>query len=131
MATVMDLTRTYLHLNHGRADELVGGDSFWARVSGGELPLPGWLVASFEFDPADGVAGGSSEMHPNGDELHVCVSGAMRAVLEHDGAPEVIDFGAGETCLIRRGTWHRLEAREPSRIVSLTFGEGTQQRPSR
>jgi hypothetical protein len=58
----------------------------------------------------------------------VCVSGAMRAVLEHDAGPEVIDFVAGETCLIRRGVWHRLEAREPSRIVSMTFGEGTRHR---
>jgi mannose-6-phosphate isomerase-like protein (cupin superfamily) len=130
MATPMDLRTTYLHLHQGRAEELAGGDSFWVRVSSGELPLPGWLVASFVFDPADGVAGGSSEMHPNGDELHVCVSGAMRAVLERAGAQEVVDFAAGETCLIRRGTWHRLEAREPSRIVSLTFGEGTVHRPA-
>jgi hypothetical protein len=42
----------------------------------------------------------------------------------------VIEFAAGQACLIPRGTWHRLVQRQPSRIVSLTFGEGTEHRPS-
>ena len=129
MATAIDLTRTYLHLHDGRANLMAGGDSFWERVGGGGPALPGWLVAAFEFAPSGNGAEGASEMHPNGDELHVCVSGAMRAVLEHDdGELEAIDFAAGETCLVPRGVWHRLEAGEPSRIVSVTFGEGTRHR---
>lgn len=89
---------------------------------------PGGLVAGFEFAPD--AAPGHSEMHPRGDEVHVCVSGAMTAVLEHADGEQRIDFDAGQTCMIPRGTWHRLVARQPSRVVSLTFGEGTEHRPT-
>lgn len=132
MSAALDLTTTYLHLRHGRADPMTGGARFWERVTSGELALPGWLVASFELGPASGGAdAGYSEMHPNGDEVHVCLYGAVSAVLERDAGDDVIDFAAGQTCLVPQGTWHRLVARESSRIVSLTFGEGTQSRPAR
>jgi len=48
-------------------------EGFWAGVASGARPLPGWLVAMFEWSAdSDGVAGGHSEVHPNGDEIHVC-----------------------------------------------------------
>lgn len=129
MDAKLDLTRTYLHLDHGRAEAMTVDETFWDRVISGALPLPGWLVAMFEFPGAgEGDTAGDSEMHPNGDELHVCVSGSMSAVLEHDGGTQVVDFPAGQSCLIPRGVWHRLVAKEPSRILSLTFGEGTEHR---
>lgn len=129
MNETMDLRRTYLHLHGGRAEPMTVDESFWPDVISGARPLPGWLVAMFEFSPAD--EGGHSEVHPNGDELHVCLSGSMRAVLEHDDGDKVVDFTVGETCLIPRGSWHRLVAKEPSRVVSLTFGEGSEHRPAR
>jgi mannose-6-phosphate isomerase-like protein (cupin superfamily) len=132
METTLDLSETYLHLERGRAEAMPVDERFWERVISGQQPLPGWLVASFEFPSAICAGGaGHSERHPNGDEIHVCVSGAMAAVLEHDKSDEVIEFAAGQTCLIPRGTWHHLVPRKPSRIVSLTFGEGTEHRPAR
>jgi mannose-6-phosphate isomerase-like protein (cupin superfamily) len=131
MDTVLDLSETFLHLERGRAEAMPVDERFWERVISGQKPLPGWLVASFEFPCATEDGEGHSERHPSGDEIHVCVSGAMAAVLEHDDGEEVIEFSHGQTCLIPRGTWHRLVARQPSRIVSLTFGEGTEHRPAR
>lgn len=127
MNPVLNLTTTYLHLQEGRAEPMPVDAAFWDEVISGARPLPGWLVASFEFPEASGD-GGHSECHPNGDEFHVCVAGAMSAVLEHPEGDEVVDFAEGQTCLVPRGTWHRLVARKPSRIVSLTFGEGTEHR---
>ncbi|MQA11123.1 MAG: cupin domain-containing protein [Pseudonocardiaceae bacterium] len=125
----MNLTGTYLHLHQGRAEAMKVDQDFWPRVMSGALPLPGWLVAMFEFPSAGQPSEpGPSERHPSGDEVHLCVSGAMSAVLEHPSGDEVIDFSAGECCVIPRGTWHRLVAREPSRIVAVTFGEGTEHR---
>ncbi|MGH3504384.1 MAG: hypothetical protein ACRDQA_26310, partial [Nocardioidaceae bacterium] len=78
MSTVLNLDQTYLHLESGRAEALTVDDDFWERVISGALPLRGWLVAVFEFAAASPPSdGGSSEVHPNGDE--------------------VVDFRAGET----------------------------------
>lgn len=132
MDTAFDLAKTYLHLHDGRAERMEADETFWERVISGARPLPGWLVACFEFPTAtDATAGGHSEVHPNGDEIHTCVDGAMTAVLEHPEGYETIDFDAGQSCLVPSGVWHRLVARKPSRIVSLTFGEGTEHRPAR
>lgn len=128
MSSILDLTKTYLHLERGQAEAMQVDEWFWDDVISGALPLPGWLVATFDFPAASDGEGGFSEQHPHGDEVHACVSGAMSAVLEYRDDDEVVEFSAGQTCVIPRGTWHRLVAREPSRIISLTFGKGTQHR---
>ena len=80
--------------------------------------------------PQEGAAG-HSEVHPRGDEIHLCISGAMTAVLEHDGGRESrVDFGAGQVCVIPAGRWHRLEASLDSQLLSITFGEGSEHRPA-
>jgi mannose-6-phosphate isomerase-like protein (cupin superfamily) len=126
----IDPRNTYLHLENGYAEALPADERFWPSVMSGELRLDGWLVGSFESNP--GVVGQHSEIHPNGDEVHLCQVGAMSAILEHDDGDEVIDFDPGEVCLIPAGVWHRLEAREPnSRVFTLTFGQGTEHRSSK
>lgn len=131
MVEHFNLTSTYLHLDGGTAERMPVDETFWPRVISGERPLPGWLVASFEFAATDvDAASAHSEVHPHGDEIHICVDGAMTAVLERPGGQALVDFGPGESCLVPAGVWHRLVAREPSRIVSLTFGDGTQHRPA-
>jgi len=123
------LTSTYVHLDGGAAERMAVDETFWARVISGARPLPGWLLASFEFSATDSdTATQHSEVHPHGDEIHICVDGAMSAVLERSEGDEQIDFGVGEACLVPAGVWHRLVARKPSRIVSLTFGEGSRHR---
>lgn len=129
MAETFNLTSTYLHLDGGTAERMRVDEAFWTRVISGERPLPGWLVASFEFTNPDlDPASAHSEVHPRGDEIHICVEGAMTAILERPDGQEQVDFTVGETCLVPAGVWHRLVARKPSRIVSLTFGDGTQHR---
>jgi mannose-6-phosphate isomerase-like protein (cupin superfamily) len=129
MVDTFSLTSTYVHLDGGTAERIPVDETFWPRVISGERPLPGWLVASFEFADTDPDAPTShSEVHPRGDEIHICLEGAMTAILEHAEGLEKIDFTVGESCLVPAGTWHRLIAREPSRIVSLTYGDGSQHR---
>lgn len=128
MSNVTDLQSSYFHLLDNRAESMPGGAAFWARVSSGDLPLPGWLVAHFEFPDADDISGGHSEVHPNGDELLICLAGSMTAVFEAPGGDEQVDFAAGQVCAIPAGTWHRVAPNEPSRMLSLTFGDGTEMR---
>ncbi|MBV8951615.1 MAG: cupin domain-containing protein [Actinobacteria bacterium] len=123
----VDPDTTYLHLTGGHAETLPVDERFWPSVMSGELRLDGWLVGSFAWQPG---AEGHSEVHPGGDEVHLCQSGAMSAVLEHPDGEEIVDFDGGELFVIPAGVWHRLEARRPSRVFTMTFGEGTEHRPS-
>lgn len=128
MAAPIEPTTTYLQLAGGLAEVLQVDDEFWLSVMSGERPLNGWLVTGSAQTP--GAGGGHSEVHLKGDEVHLCQTGAMEAVFEHADGEEVIAFGPGEVCVISAGVWHRLRTVEPSRVLSLTFGRGTEHRPS-
>lgn len=116
-------------LTDGRAEALVADESFWPSVMAGQRDLDGWLVAGYAYEQT--ASSDSAEVHPAGDELHLCQSGAMSAVLERETGDEVVDFDAGQCCVIPAGVWHRLRARAPSRVFTLTFGKGTEHRQAR
>ncbi|MDQ2726703.1 MAG: cupin domain-containing protein [Actinomycetota bacterium] len=126
-----DPATTFVHLHGGRAEVMPVDEQFWPTVISGQRPLPGWLMtaSSWAADPAV-AAGGHSEVHPHGDEVHLCISGAMTAVLEGDEGERRVDFDAGQVCVIPAGVWHRLEASQDSRVLSVTFGEGSEHRPA-
>lgn len=132
-ASAFDPATTYVHLHGGEAERLVVDENFWPAVISGERPLGGWLGGLFDYvPPGPGEpATTHSESHPNGEELHVCMSGAVTIVLEHDNGDEQIELRPGRAFVIPKGVWHRLEASEPSQVFTLTFGEGTEHRPSR
>jgi mannose-6-phosphate isomerase-like protein (cupin superfamily) len=54
----------------------------------------------------------------------------MTAVLDHDDAKRRGHLEAGQVCVIPAGVWHRLEASQDSRVVSIMFGEGSEHRPA-
>ena len=89
---------------------------------------PGWLVTEYEMtNDMD-----SSEMHPDGDELHYVASGELDLVLESDddaGTDQVVHLTAGTSAVVPRGVWHRFVVHQPARAVAVTFGRGTQHRP--
>jgi mannose-6-phosphate isomerase-like protein (cupin superfamily) len=74
------------------------------------------------------------ELHPDGDELLYLVSGHVDVILDdgdqdHVGTERVVSVRAGEAFLVPRGVWHRVELREPSRLVHITPGPGDGHRP--
>jgi len=109
---------------------------FWNQLMSGEYDdevvekvaeASGWLVAA--YDMTDDMQ--SSEMHPDGDELHYLVSGQLDLVLEHDDGDEVVALRAGVSASVPKGVWHRFVVREPAHGLAITFGRGTQHRPLR
>jgi mannose-6-phosphate isomerase-like protein (cupin superfamily) len=123
----------FLAANQSRPIDVPVGD-FWAQLMSGDHADPvvaevstadGWLVTSYEM--AESMS--SSEMHPDGDELHYLVSGALDLVLEHDDRDdEVVELRAGDGAMVAKGVWHRFVVREPALGVAMTFGRGTQHR---
>lgn len=65
----------------------------------------------------------------NGDEIVCLNEGAVTFVLEQDGAHRELHIDRiGEFVIVPQGTWHTARVGEPSRMLFITAGEGTQHR---
>ncbi|NJP09082.1 MAG: cupin domain-containing protein [Leptolyngbyaceae cyanobacterium RU_5_1] len=70
------------------------------------------------------------EMHPAGEELVCLLSGQVDLILKQDGAENKVCLNTpGAYVLVPRGTWHTARVHEPSSMLFITAGEGTQNRP--
>jgi mannose-6-phosphate isomerase-like protein (cupin superfamily) len=122
----IDPSQTYVFLApDGSSEQSQGGDAFW---SGPDLARfgQGWLVSEFECE-ADWP---SWEMHPNGDEFVYLLSGDATFQLELEGGVRSVRMKGRGAVVVPRGTWHTAKVSAPSRVLFVTFGEGTQHRPA-
>jgi mannose-6-phosphate isomerase-like protein (cupin superfamily) len=118
----IDLSETYLHIEKRKATALPVDDTFWSEIAGRKELQPGWLMGMFHVTESPN----GKEMHPLGDEILLLVSGAMDVILELPEGDKVIPLRAGGACLVPKGVWHRQRIKEPTTMVFLTAGEGTQ-----
>lgn len=71
------------------------------------------------------------EMHPAGDEVVCLLSGEADMVLELGGGQSVTRLRQpGAYVLVPKGTWHTARTQVPTRMLFVTPGEGTQNRPA-
>jgi mannose-6-phosphate isomerase-like protein (cupin superfamily) len=124
-----DLQNTYLRLRPDCSiEKLPVDEKFWPRLIGGELGdfHHEYLVTSHSHS-ADWP---NWEMHPNGDEIVALMSGAATMILEApDGQRrDVVLNRPGSYAFVPRGTWHTAQVREPTTMLFITPGEGTQHR---
>ncbi len=69
------------------------------------------------------------EMHPEGHELVLCVSGALTLHQElPSGERSSIELGAGEYVINEPGTWHTADVIGEATAVFVTAGWGTEVR---
>ncbi|NNG05031.1 MAG: cupin domain-containing protein [Inquilinus sp.] len=119
----LDPTATYVHLPDGGAALPVPvTETFWSELASGARDYPGRLMTA--YDVAADMA--HWEVHPDGDEVLVLLSGAVDLVF--DGA-DAVALEAGSVCVVPAGMWHRFLVRQPGRMVAVTAGEGTRHRP--
>ena len=59
------------------------------------------------------------EMHPDGDELLILISGSLRLLVD-DRSPVTVD--PGDAFVVPKGEWHRVEILSPVRLVFVTPG---------
>lgn len=80
------------------------------------------LVSCHEFDSDWGVW----EIHPNGDELVLLMSGCVTLVLDRpDGQVSVTLEKPGSYVIVPRDTWHTAKTSQSTRLLFMTPGEGT------
>jgi quercetin dioxygenase-like cupin family protein len=69
------------------------------------------------------------EMHPQGEELVVCIHGRMTLIQEVDGQEVRVELQAGEAIINPRGVWHTADVEAEAAALFVTAGVGTQIRP--
>ena len=110
----------------GRAEIVPGGDAFWSL---GEQALQrfdaGWLVSEFECR-SDWP---NWEMHPLGDEFVYLLSGEVELLLELGTGLRTVALNGRGAIVVPKGVWHTARVFEPSRMLFVTLGGGTQHRP--
>ena len=121
-----------VHLGRGAAavpqPEFTGAPSWYedyARRTEGD-GAEGRLVSMHDFTRDwDGW-----EMHPSGDEVVICVSGAIVLAQEMpDGSMRRIALAQGEFAINPAGVWHTADIAEAATAVFITAGAGTETRP--
>ena len=125
------LARFPIHLGLGAKavpqPEFTGLEWYEAYVGRhGDDGREGRLVSLFEFTgPWD-----MWEMHPNGDEVVLCLSGTMVLHQEHaDGMRDTVTLAAGDYAVNPPGSWHTADIEGVASALFITAGEGTQHRP--
>ncbi|WP_260926558.1 cupin domain-containing protein [Novosphingobium sp. 9] len=69
------------------------------------------------------------EMHPDGDELVVCLSGAFTLwQASPEGGQRRIELEPGQYAINPAGVWHTANTRGPAEALFVTSGQGTQHR---
>ncbi|MEO6389154.1 MAG: cupin [Croceibacterium sp.] len=69
------------------------------------------------------------EMHPAGDEVVVCIEGAMTLIQEIGGEHVRTALAAGEYAINTAGTWHTADIEGEAVGFFVTAGVGTENRP--
>jgi mannose-6-phosphate isomerase-like protein (cupin superfamily) len=121
----LDLETTYLVLADGpEARRIEVGPDFWETIDERE-DLAGRMVAVFRYD-ADW---NSWEVHPDGDEIVLLLSGAVDLVLDEASGERTIALRDRTAAIVPRGVWHTANVLAPSKALHITRGEGTTHRP--
>ena len=69
------------------------------------------------------------EMHPNGDEVVLCISGSMTMHQEMaDASTATTVIGPGEYAINPPGAWHTVDVDGEASALFITAGLGTQHR---
>ena len=100
---------------------------FWPSLIEGRRDIAGYLM--MQADATEDMK--HWEMHPDGDELILCLSGQVTFEVETAGGLALVDLSpAAPVCLMPRGHWHRFRVQAPAKLLFVTFGRGTQHRPA-
>ena len=126
MASSFDLETTYLHLADGEAVRKVEvTDDFWARLGERAELTEGRMVFLFSMDSD----WDHWEMHPVGDEVVYVISGSLDLFLDEPDGERAVHLEDRRGTVVPAGIWHRAEVHEPSEVLTITRGAGTEHRP--
>ncbi len=123
----LQLESTYIRLRpNARVETLAVDNGFWPKLMRGELGdfHHEYLVTMHSYEGN----WNQWEMHPHGDEIVCLISGSVNFILERPSNKIVSLSNPGSYVVVPIGTWHTADVLQPSSIIFMTAGEGTQHR---
>lgn len=125
-----NILHTYLHVQDGgKTEQVAVTEQFWRDLVSGTRPEldQGRLMSAFSFS-ADWP---SWECHPAGEELVMLLSGSTVLLLEEaDGERALLLDTVGSYVMVPQGVWHTARTTQPTTLLFLTPGVGTEHRPA-
>lgn len=121
-----DPSKTYVQLTpSGAAEQVPGGERFWSLPEA-EIDRfgRGWLITEYEFTSD----WSNWEMHPEAEEFVYLLSGAAVLLLEQPAGLQEVRLSGRAAVVVPKGTWHTAKVSQPSRMLFVTMGHGTQHR---
>lgn len=129
--TPRDLRRFPIHLGLGAAalrEPEFSGDAEWYSAYEHRHPsdgIEGRLVTVHHFDRP----WSTWEMHPNGDEVLVCLSGSIALIEQLHEGPRAIVLRPMDSVVVPPGIWHTADVDTEATVLFITAGLGTETRP--
>jgi mannose-6-phosphate isomerase-like protein (cupin superfamily) len=122
-----DIKANYLHVMGENAKRVDMTPTFWQELFSGQRAESqnGWLMSAFMMEKDLPMW----ELHHNGEEVLVMMSGNIDVIFEIEGQPRTLTLGAGQACVVPRKTWHTIKVKEPGQLLALSFVHGTEHRP--
>tara|TARA_R110001606_G_scaffold383416_1_gene545710 strand:+ start:109 stop:519 length:411 start_codon:yes stop_codon:yes gene_type:complete len=124
-----ELGQHFVHLkSDATASALEVDETFWQDLSKGRFGnfKDEYLVSTLSFIENWPVW----EMHPEGEEIIVLLSGSLDLILEKKSGNKTLTLNKSASwVLVPKGVWHTARLYEPSTLLFITPGEGTLQRP--
>lgn len=100
--------RTFAELDHASSDCILGIN---------------------DFSDDDSVHADHWECHPEGDETLCVLEGRLLVVIEQEDDTRQVVIEKGQTFIVPRACWHRLQVLEPGRLLFFTPAAATELRP--
>jgi mannose-6-phosphate isomerase-like protein (cupin superfamily) len=124
-----EILHSYLHVQDGgKTEQIAVTEQFWSDVVNGARPEldQGRLMSAFSFS----ANWPSWERHPAGEELVMLLSGSAMLLLEEaSGERALLLDTVGSYVLVPQGVWHTARTTQPTTLLFLTPGAGTEHRP--
>jgi hypothetical protein len=123
-----NIADTFVALDQdSRARPLPVNEDFWPALISGRLGRIHRLFSCLSYD-ADWS---TWERHPAGEEVVCLLEGEVELHLEKDDGTrdQVVLDEPGAFVLVPPNTWHTAKVRRPAKMLFVTAGEGTQNRP--
>ncbi len=89
--------------------------------------IDGYNVGAPVIDDGEPLHGG--EMHPDGDEVLMVISGRIRVQLELPDGEQTVLLVPGQATVVPKGIWHQIFVDQPGQLVHVTPGPGGAWRP--
>jgi len=123
----LHIATTFVALDDaGGARPLPVNADFWQALASGRLGEFSRMVSYYAFE-ADWA---TWEKHPAGEEFVCLMEGDVDLVLEQNGGETVVVLNEpGSYVIVPADTWHTARVRKSTKMIFITPGEGTQNKP--